>query len=123
MVLSRHTGRMRETFPVLIGTLVSQTALNIVALVMLGGIIVSTTDLFQASTHKLFLVSTAPLLVLLAVLRQGDEAYGVPIAHAIEQLDRLLGLDLDRDPQRLRDLDAPGAVRTRVSRCRRVPRR
>ncbi len=68
MVLSRHIGRMRETFPVLIGTLVSQTALNILALVLLGGIIVSTTDLFQASTKKLFLVSTAPLLVLLAVL-------------------------------------------------------
>ena len=59
---------MRETFPVLIGTLVSQTALNILALALLGGIIVSTTDLFQASTQKLFLVSTAPLLILLAVL-------------------------------------------------------
>src|SRR5204862_2251704 len=32
MVLARRTGRMRETFPVLLGTLVSQTALNIVAL-------------------------------------------------------------------------------------------
>jgi phosphatidylinositol alpha-mannosyltransferase len=68
MVLSRRVGRMRETFPVLIGTLVSQTALNILALLLLGGIIVSTTDLFQASTQKLFLVSTAPLIVLLAVL-------------------------------------------------------
>ena len=36
---------MRETFPVLIGTLVSQTALNILALVLLGGIIVSTTTM------------------------------------------------------------------------------
>src|SRR4051812_22952368 len=68
MVLSRHIGRMRETFPVLIGSLVAQTALNIFALVLLGAIIVSTTDLFQASTQKLFLVSSAPLLVLLAVL-------------------------------------------------------
>ncbi|HET7574076.1 MAG TPA: glycosyltransferase, partial [Solirubrobacterales bacterium] len=68
LTLARRTGRMRETFPVLLGTLVSQTALNILALVLLGGIIVSTTDLFQASTQKLFLVSTAPLLVLLAVL-------------------------------------------------------
>src|SRR4249919_1971787 len=67
-VLSRHIGRMPATFPVLIGTLVSQTALNILALALLGGIIVSTTDLFQASTQKLFLVSTAPLLILLAVL-------------------------------------------------------
>ncbi len=36
MVLARRTGRMRETFPVLLGTLVSQTALNIVALALLG---------------------------------------------------------------------------------------
>jgi phosphatidyl-myo-inositol alpha-mannosyltransferase len=68
MVLARRVGRIRETFAVLIGTLVSQTSLNIVALAALGGIIVSTTDLFQASTQKLFLVSMAPLLLLVAVL-------------------------------------------------------
>jgi phosphatidyl-myo-inositol alpha-mannosyltransferase len=68
MVLARRVGRMRETFAVLIGTLVSQTALNIIALAALGGIIVSTTDLFQASTQKLFLVSMAPLLLLVAVV-------------------------------------------------------
>ena len=67
MVLARRVGRMRETFAVLIGTLVSQTALNILALGMLGAIIVSTTDLFQSSTQKLFLVSFAPLLLLVAV--------------------------------------------------------
>ena len=59
---------MRETFAVLVGTLVSQTTLNILALGMLGAIIVSTTDLFQSSTQKLFLVSFAPLLLLVAVL-------------------------------------------------------
>ena len=42
---------MRETFPVLLGTLVSQTALNIVALAVLGGIIVASTDLFHRSSH------------------------------------------------------------------------
>ena len=36
MSLARRTGRMRETFPVLLGTLVSQTMLNIVALALLG---------------------------------------------------------------------------------------
>ena len=41
--LARRTGRVRETFPVIVGTLVSQTMLNIVALLMLGVIIVSTT--------------------------------------------------------------------------------
>jgi phosphatidylinositol alpha-mannosyltransferase len=108
MVLSRHVGRMRETFPVLIGTLVSQTALNILALVMLGGIIVSTTDLFQASTQKLFLVSTAPLLVLLAVLLapslvkvngKGRVARAIQaVRSAIKQARR--GLSVFRDPRK-----------------------
>jgi phosphatidyl-myo-inositol alpha-mannosyltransferase len=108
MVLSRRVGRMRETFPVLIGTLVSQTALNIVALVLLGGIIVSTTDLFQASTQKLFLVSTAPLLILLAVLAapslvkvngQGRFARAIKaVRGAIKQARR--GLTVFRDPRK-----------------------
>jgi phosphatidylinositol alpha-mannosyltransferase len=68
MVLARHVGRVRETFAVLIGTLVSQTVLNIVALLSLGAIIVGTTDLFHRNTEKLFLVSMAPLLLLVAVL-------------------------------------------------------
>jgi phosphatidyl-myo-inositol alpha-mannosyltransferase len=108
MVLSRHVGRMRETFPVLIGTLISQTALNIVALVLLGGIIVSTTDLFQASTQKLFLVSTAPLLILLAVLLapslfrvngEGRVARALKaVRGAIKQARK--GLTVFRDPRR-----------------------
>ena len=52
MVLARRIGRMRETFAVLVGTLVSQTVLNILALAMLGVIIVSTTDLFQPHTRS-----------------------------------------------------------------------
>jgi phosphatidyl-myo-inositol alpha-mannosyltransferase len=68
MVLARRTGRMRETFPVLLGTLVSQTVINIGALVMLGGIIVATTDLFHSSSQKLFAFSFVPLGILLVVL-------------------------------------------------------
>jgi phosphatidyl-myo-inositol alpha-mannosyltransferase len=108
MVLSRRVGRMRETFPILIGTLVSQTALNLVALLLLGGIIVSTTDLFQASTQKLFLVSTAPLLILLAVLAapslvkvhgQGRIARAIEaVRGAIKQARR--GLTVFRDPRK-----------------------
>jgi phosphatidyl-myo-inositol alpha-mannosyltransferase len=108
MVLSRHIGRMRETFPVLIGSLVAQTALNILALVLLGGIIVSTTDLFQESTQKLFLVSTAPLIVLLAVLMapslvkvkgQGRIARGVKAVRGAVQQARK-GLTVFRDLRR-----------------------
>jgi phosphatidylinositol alpha-mannosyltransferase len=68
MTLARRTGRMRETFPVLLGTLVSQTMLNIVALLMLGAIIVSTTPLFHSGTQKIFAFSLVPLALLLLVL-------------------------------------------------------
>ena len=68
MSLARRIGRMRETFPVLLGTLVSQTVLNLFALAMLGVIIVSTTDLFHSGTQKLFAFSFVPLLLLLVVL-------------------------------------------------------
>jgi phosphatidyl-myo-inositol alpha-mannosyltransferase len=68
MVLARRTGRMRETFPVLLGTLVSQTALNLLALAVLGAIIIGSTDLFHASSEKLFVASLAPVAILLAVV-------------------------------------------------------
>jgi phosphatidylinositol alpha-mannosyltransferase len=68
MSLARRVGRMRETFPVLLGTLVSQTVFNIVALALLGVIIVSSTDLFHSSTEKLFAFSLVPLALLLFVL-------------------------------------------------------
>jgi phosphatidyl-myo-inositol alpha-mannosyltransferase len=68
MSLARRVGRMRETFPVLLGTLVSQTILNILALALLGVIIVSTTDLFHSSTQKLFAFSFAPLILLIVLL-------------------------------------------------------
>jgi phosphatidyl-myo-inositol alpha-mannosyltransferase len=68
MTLARRTGRMRETFPVLLGTLVSQTMLNLVALVLLGAIIVSSTELFHSSTEKLFVFSFVPLVLLVVVL-------------------------------------------------------
>ena len=66
--LARRIGRMRETFPVLLGTLVSQTVLNIVALALLGVIIVMSTDLFAKSTTTLFAFSFVPLALLLIVL-------------------------------------------------------
>ncbi|HEY6144990.1 MAG TPA: glycosyltransferase [Solirubrobacterales bacterium] len=68
LTLARRSGRMRETFPVLLGTLVSQTMLNLIALVLLGVIIVSTTPLFHSGTKQLFAFSLVPLVVLIVVL-------------------------------------------------------
>ncbi len=108
MVLSRRTGRMRETFPVLLGTLVSQTVFNILALVLLGVIIVSTTDLFHSSSTNLFIVSLLPLLALVGVALaptvvrgSGDGRFARALAAARGALLRVrVGLQVFRHPRR-----------------------
>ena len=108
MVLSRRIGRMRETFPVLLGTLVSQTVMNIGALALLGAIIVWETDLFHSSSERLFLFSFAPLLLLVAVVlapvvvRQGGSGRVARVAGAIRGalLQVRTGLHVFRDPRR-----------------------
>ncbi|HET9184942.1 MAG TPA: lysylphosphatidylglycerol synthase domain-containing protein, partial [Solirubrobacterales bacterium] len=107
LALSRRTGRMRETFPVLLGTLVSQTMLNLVALVLLGAIIVSTTPLFHSGTKKLFAFSLVPLVLLLVVLvapllmrRNGSGRFarvGATVHRALIQVRA--GLAVFRDPR------------------------
>ena len=105
--LSRRTGRMRETFPVIIGTLASQTLLNILALVLLGAIIVSTTDLFASSTQKIFAFSFVPLVVLLVLLvapmltRRSGSGRLARVAAALHKalLQVRAGLAVFRDPR------------------------
>lgn len=108
LTLSRRTGRMRETFPVLLGTLVSQTMLNLLALALLGVIIVSTTSLFHSGTQKLFAFSMVPLVLLLVVLvapvlmrRNGNgrlARLGAAVHRALLQVRA--GLAIFRDPRR-----------------------
>jgi phosphatidylinositol alpha-mannosyltransferase len=108
LALARRTGRMRETFPVLLGTLVSQTMLNLVALALLGIVIVSTTPLFHSGTQKLFAFSLLPLLLLVGVIvapmlmrRNGSgrlARLGASLHRALIQVRA--GLAVFRDPRR-----------------------
>jgi phosphatidylinositol alpha-mannosyltransferase len=68
LIVARRVGRVRERLPVVVGTLVSQTLLNIVALVVLGSVMFATIGLFQGHERALFFFSIAPFTVLLAVL-------------------------------------------------------
>ncbi len=67
LIVARRLGRARERLPVVLGTLVSQTLLNIVALVVLGVTMLSTVDLFS-DNRALVGVTIAPVVVLLCVL-------------------------------------------------------
>jgi phosphatidyl-myo-inositol alpha-mannosyltransferase len=108
MVLARRTGRLREALPVLLGTLVSQTALNVVALALLGSTIVLTTDLFHSSQEKLFIVSLAPLALLVALVVAPTVMRGTGsgrVARVLEAIRNALvqvrsGLKVFRDPSR-----------------------
>ena len=112
LTLARRTGRMRETFPVLLGTLVSQTMLNLVALALLGVIIVSTTPLFHSGTKQLFLFSLVPLLLLVVVLlapllmrRNGNgrlARLGAAVHRALIQVRAGLAVFRDPAPRRRR---------------------
>jgi phosphatidyl-myo-inositol alpha-mannosyltransferase len=68
LVVARRTGRPRENLPVVLGTLVSQTLLNIVALIALGAIMFSSVDLFNGHQKALLFVAIAPVALLALVL-------------------------------------------------------
>jgi phosphatidylinositol alpha-mannosyltransferase len=68
LVVARRTGRPRENLPVVLGTLVSQTLLNIVALAILGGIMFSSVDLFDGHQNALLVAAIAPAVLLAVVL-------------------------------------------------------
>jgi phosphatidylinositol alpha-mannosyltransferase len=68
VIVARRLGRPREHLPVVLGTLVSQTLLNVVALAILGGVMFATIGLFAGRQQALLWYALAPFVVLCAVL-------------------------------------------------------
>jgi phosphatidylinositol alpha-mannosyltransferase len=68
LVVARRTGRPRENFPVVLGTLVSQTILNLLALAILGAIMFSSVDFFNGHQDALLVVAIVPAVLVLIVV-------------------------------------------------------
>ena len=68
LVVSRRSGRPRQNFPVVAGTLVSQTLLNLLALAILAAIMFSSVDFFNGHETALLVVAIVPLVLLVFVL-------------------------------------------------------
>jgi phosphatidyl-myo-inositol alpha-mannosyltransferase len=68
LIVARRLGRARETLPMVLGTMVSQTLLNLLALAILGAIMFSSVPLFNGHEKALVAVALAPLGALLCVL-------------------------------------------------------
>lgn len=111
LVVARRTGRPREYLPAVLGTLVSQTMINLVALTILGSVMFSSVDLFNGHQNALVVAAIAPaallLIVLLApvVLRHGPARTRFSRLHAaMAQVRRGMtrvraGLSVFREPR------------------------
>ncbi len=67
LIVARRLGRARETLPIVLGTIVSQTLLNLLALLILGGVTLSSVRVLDAHDRPLLLIALAPLAALLAL--------------------------------------------------------
>jgi phosphatidylinositol alpha-mannosyltransferase len=68
LIVARRLGRPRDRLPAVLGTLVSQTLLNVLALVILGAVMFTTIGLFAGRQQALVWYAIAPFGVLCAVL-------------------------------------------------------
>jgi phosphatidylinositol alpha-mannosyltransferase len=68
LIVARRLGRPREHLPAVLGTLVSQTLLNVLALVILGAVMFATVGLFAGRQQALLWYALAPFAVVCAVL-------------------------------------------------------
>jgi phosphatidylinositol alpha-mannosyltransferase len=68
LIVARRVGRVRDRFPIVLGTLVSQTLLNILALIILGAVMFHTVGLFQGNEDALVVATIAPVVLLGLVL-------------------------------------------------------
>ena len=68
LIVARRLGRPRELLPSVLGTLVSQTLLNLLALAILGAVMFQTVGLFAGRQQALVLYAIAPFAVLCRVL-------------------------------------------------------
>jgi phosphatidylinositol alpha-mannosyltransferase len=67
-ILARRLGRARESLPVVLGTMVSQTLLNLLALIVLGAASLSSLTVLDGHDRALLLVALLPPLSLAAAL-------------------------------------------------------
>jgi len=110
LIVARRLGRPRERLPVVLGTLVSQTLLNIVALLILGTVMLESVQLFAGHHGALIAIAILPLIVLASVvaapalLRTGLPARSERVRRWLRQLRAALanvrsGLKVFRSPR------------------------
>jgi phosphatidylinositol alpha-mannosyltransferase len=110
LIMSRRLGRVRERLPVVLGTIVSQTLLNLVALAILGSIMFATVGLFKGGEDALIVATILPVVVIAllltapALLRRGKPSRFRRVQQAVAKARATLvqarrGLQVFRRPK------------------------
>jgi phosphatidylinositol alpha-mannosyltransferase len=110
LIVARRLGRVRERLPVVLGTIVSQTLLNIFALVILGSVMFATVGLFRGHESALMVATLLPIVLLAivlatpALLRRGKPSRFARVQQAAAKARRAmvqvrLGLQIFRHPK------------------------
>jgi phosphatidylinositol alpha-mannosyltransferase len=110
MIVARRIGKPREGLPVVLGTIVSQTLLNILALVILGVVMFQSVPVFHSHQGGLIAFAALPLVILAAVLgapavlRSGARASSARVRSWTRQARRATaqvraGLEVFRQPR------------------------
>jgi phosphatidylinositol alpha-mannosyltransferase len=110
LVVARRLGRVRERLPIVLGTIVSQTVLNIAALVVLGSVMFATVGLFKGHESALVVATLLPVVLLAvvlstpALLRRGKPSRFVRVRQAAAKaraamVQVRLGLQVFRRPK------------------------
>ncbi len=67
LVMARRLGRVRERLPLVVGTVASQTLLNLLALSVLGGLVLATVGLFRGAAGALVVITLVPAAAIVAL--------------------------------------------------------
>ncbi len=110
LIVARRVGRVRDNFPVVLGSLVSQTLLNLLALAVLGTVMFATVGIFRGGEDALVFATLAPvaviglLLAVPALLRRGRPSRFARVQQALATARSAMvqvrsGLQVFRNPR------------------------
>jgi phosphatidylinositol alpha-mannosyltransferase len=110
LIVARRVGRVRDRLPVVLGTIVSQTLLNILALVILGVVMFATVGVFRGGEDALVIATIAPVVLLAlvvivpALLRSGRPSRFVRVQQTVALVRQAMvqvrsGLQVFRKPR------------------------
>ena len=108
--MARRLGRVRERLPVVLGSIVSQTLLNLLALAILGAVMFATVGVFEGREATLALATILPVAAILlvvcapALLRRGRPSRSARVQQAAAKARGALvqtrrGLEVFRRPK------------------------